>query len=96
LGTEQERKKGLSLLKLDRACDGACDRVYNSTEEEGQREWVENSGGKEIGKKDERKETTETVPSQAEIEERGLCSITDKGKETLANLEGNPETAKLL
>ncbi len=51
----------------------ACDRICHNIEGEGQwritdegREWVESSGGKEIGKKDERKETTEIVPSQAD------------------------------
>ena len=50
------------------------ERGLAESEEEGQwkitaegREWLESDGGKETGKKDERKETAETVPTQADL-----------------------------
>ena len=57
----REREKGLSLLKLDGACDRVCATTRESTEDaEGKGEGK--GKGKETGKT-----TFETVPSQADV-----------------------------
>ena len=67
-------KIGESPLNVGKDLHSLKERILAETEGEGQwkitdegREWLESDGGKETGKKDERKEITETVPSQADL-----------------------------